>query len=141
MFGKGGDAAPPPPAIPDNSGQMADMMNMMQGMMGGIMEGMMGQMMGITQQMQGMTQSMLSQASDSQESMMATLNATMPTLPEAYRDPEIDWTEKQQQLSAKAKADYNLDTALRKGRMDTILTSPLLDDEEANVGGSVLSGE
>jgi hypothetical protein len=59
-------------------------------------------------------------------------------IPEVYREPSIDWTEKQNQLAAKAKADYNLDQTRQKGRADTVLTSPILDEDEVKTTGSIL---
>ena len=130
--GKGGDSAPAPmPQLPDYSGQMMGMMGMMQEMMGGVMEGMMGQMGG-----------MMEQATKQQETMMAQMSANMDmSMPEVYRNPIIDWTEQQDQLAQKSKADYHLEQLRRKGRGDTILTSPLLDDEDVDVTGSILTGE
>ena len=117
-FGKGGSsAAPPMPEMapaPDFSGEIAGMMGMMSEMMGGMME--------------GMASSMEAANMDS-------------ALPDIYRDPVIDWSEKQEQLRQKASAEYSLDQVRRKGRTDTVLTSPLLDDEEADVTGSILTGE
>jgi len=137
IFGKGGSSssqqAPPMPSMPDNSGEIAGMMGMMQEMMGGIMEGMQNSMMQAMQQQEAMQNSM-------QENMLLNMSANME-LPEIYRNPEIDWTGKQEQLSKKASADYNRTQILRKSRLDTVLTSPLLDEEEPNVGGSVLSGD
>lgn len=54
----------------------------------------------------------------------------LPPTPAITREPIIDWAERNEQLLAKTRADYNVDIARRKGRQDTILTSPLLDDEE-----------
>ena len=64
----------------------------------------------------------------------------MMEMPSIVEPLDIDWTEKQDQLKAKAKADFNLDKARKKGRMETVLTSPLLDDEEVDVTSSILSG-
>lgn len=88
----------------------------------GAMEGMMG-MMG------GMMESYSQQISTMQESMLSQME-NMGT-PEVVAPPPIDWTEKQQQLAAKVKADYSLDQTRRKGIADSIHTSPLLDDEDA----------
>ena len=126
LFGGGkGGSAPPAPTMPqqDFSGlenMMAGFENMMMGAMGSIAQAQMA-------------------AQQQQADMMATMNMNMPSLPEAVRDPIIDWTEQQEKLSNKARADYSLDQARRKGRQDTILTSPLLDDEEPNITGSVLA--
>lgn len=119
MFGgKGGDETQPPPV--DTSAASASMN-------------------GMAEMMAGMMSSM--QATNAQNAMYEE-----PTMPETLTEPvlertaDIDWTEKQSQLNQKMKADYNVDEARRKGRGDTVLTSPLLDEEEANVSGSILSG-
>lgn len=61
-------------------------------------------------------------------------------VPEVQRDPEMNWAERHEQLASRMRADYALDTG-RRGRLETILTSPLLDDEDAHVTSSVLAGE
>ena len=63
-----------------------------------------------------------------------------PIIPQVNREPEVDWTEKNAQLAAKMKADYRSSQAKKKGRAQTTHTSPLLDEEEANVAGSILTG-
>lgn len=128
LFGKGGSApAPPPVTMPQQNmaGFESMMMNFENMMMGA-----MGSMVSAQQA-----------AAQQQADMMATMNMSMPELPAVERDPIIDWTEQQAQLANKAKADYNLDQARRRGRQDTILTSPLLDEEDPELGGSVLTGE
>ncbi len=61
-------------------------------------------------------------------------------LPEIQKPLEIDWTEQNDQLSAKARADFHNDQTSKKGRLDTVLTSPLLDDDEVDVTQSLLKG-
>lgn len=131
IFGKGGGTTPPPAAVyqPQGDAGVAEAMMMMQEMMGGMMAGMQGQM-----------QMMADQAASQQESILAQMNSTV-SLPEVYRSPEIDFTEAQNQLNQKAKADFHRDQVRRKSITDTILTSPLLDEEQPDVGGSVLTGE
>ena len=51
----------------------------------------------------------------------------LPPVPDVYRSPSIDWTEKNKRLAAKAKGDYKADLARQKGRTDTIATSSLLN--------------
>lgn len=132
IFGKGGDdySPPPMPQMPDYSDQMMGMVGMMQEMMGGIMHGMQGQMASI-----------MENAAQQQESLIAQMNMSMPDIPDAYRDPEVDWGERQDQLSQKAKADYHAGLMRRKSALDTVLTSPLLDEEDPELGGSVLAGD
>ena len=72
--------------------------------------------------------------------MSAPEPPSQPIIPEVFREPETDWTEKNKQLAAKVKADYRSDQAKKKGRADTVHTSPILDEEEATVGGSILTG-
>lgn len=122
-FGKGGgDSAPPPMPVQQDTGEMAAMMANFENMM-------MGAMSSIAQSQMAMMELQQPQL------------PPMPSIPEVARDPVIDWTEKQAQLAAKAKADYNVDEARRKGRSDTILTSPILDEDDATVTGSVLADE
>jgi len=61
----------------------------------------------------------------------ATEMPPLPQMPVINDSPDIDWTEKNRELAARSRADFDVDEARRKGRTDTILTSPLLDDEEA----------
>lgn len=116
MGGKGGSTVVEQPQVTDNSGLDAA-------------AGALGSMM----QMNAlMTQQMMSQQSAAQ----------MRSIPEVKKAPEVDWKEKQDQLASKAKATYGLDQARRMGRMDTIHTSPLLDDEDEGprTTESVLAG-
>jgi hypothetical protein len=71
----------------------------------------------------------------SQMAQMAAQPPAMPQLPPPTESlfSDTDWTEKQQQISQKMKADYALDSARKKSRADTIMTSPLLDDDEADI--------
>lgn len=69
----------------------------------------------------------------------APIPPQIPQTPTIYRGPEIDWTEKNQQLAAKARADFKSDSAKKKGRKSTILTSPLLDEESPDTTESLLA--
>lgn len=80
------------------------------------------------------------------QGMMASQQA-LPQMPEQAPLPEIDsagnvdWTDKHAQLRQKAAADYGSANAARKGRADTILTSPILDDDDDEVlASSILGG-
>ena len=118
--GKGGGDAAPPPMMPmqDNS---ADMMAVMLEVMGGMGEFMASSM-------------------ESTSNMMANLQMPeMPATPLPARVGDIDWTEKQKNLAAKMKADYGVDQGRKKTRTGTVLTSPLLDEEDATTTGSVLA--
>jgi len=69
------------------------------------------------------------------ESMAASAGAApaMPVMPDAPAvdtTPSIDWGEKMDSLRAKTTAEYSISQDKRKGRTDTIHTSPLLDTEE-----------
>ena len=121
-WGKGSksSSAPPPQQMapaPDTEAMMAQMAAMMHGLM----------------QTQMMTMQQIQQS--------APQMPDLPQMPQVASAPTIDWTEKQAQLSAKQKADYHLDRARKKGAQDTVLTSPLLDDEDPNVTGSILAGK
>lgn len=84
------------------------------------------------------------------EQMMGMMGAMMQNMPqppaqlpvpEVHAAPKMDWRERQDQLQAKARADYTNDRSRAKGRQDTVLTSPLLDDEETTTTTkSLISG-
>lgn len=84
-----------------------------------------------------MQMSMMQNAQNQQQQQQ---RPNTPNVPQARQAPTIDWTEKQDQLAAKAKADYASDSSKRKGRENTILTGSLLDEEEVETTTSVLSG-
>lgn len=83
----------------------------------------------------GMLGAMMSQ---NQEAMMAYMEqmqqmqtpVTNFDLPEIIKPTEIDWTEEASKIANKSKADEALRSKQKKGRLDTILTSPLGDEEE-----------
>lgn len=79
----------------------------------------------IMQMMGQMTKMSMDRMNEAME-QMAT-----PSLPDMIEYKEIDWAKRQEQLYNKAKGELALEKARRFGREDTILTSPLLDDEEA----------
>ena len=81
----------------------------------------------------------MNQMMEMQAGLAAMQVPQLPPLPSIERDPIIDWAEKNEQLVAKARADYGIDKTRRKGRSDTILTSPILDDEDAETTGSLLA--
>ena len=53
----------------------------------------------------------------------------IPDAPPVEADPVIDWTEQQAELAKQVRSDYEDETSRKRGRADTILTSPLLDEE------------
>ena len=113
MGGKGGGGSSfTPPQQNDGMDQemLAQMFQGMMGMMGGMMEGFTGQLTALSQQMQ----------------------QSMTAMPEVQKAPDIDWSERMQQLQSKSKADFALDAARKKGISNSTYTSPLLDDEEAD---------
>jgi hypothetical protein len=75
--------------------------------------------------------------------MMESMQQPQPPpsiqMPEVRKVEDIDWSEKQAQLASKAKADYMTEQRKRKGVMDTVHTSPLLDDEEPTVTQNLIS--
>ena len=114
---KGGGGGQMPPAIPqqqphDNTGAMMEMMM-------GMMEA---------------SSSAMSHAASQPPQLPA-----MPAIPTAAKPLLIDWTDKQAQLAAKAKADYGVNSARRKGATDTVKTGSLLDEEDADVTDTLLS--
>jgi hypothetical protein len=113
MGGKGGGGSsftPPPQNDGMDQEMLAQLFQGMMGMMGGMMEGFTGQLTALSQQMQ----------------------QSMTAMPEVQKAPDIDWSEKMQQLQSKSKADFALDAARKKGISNSTYTSPLLDDEEAD---------
>ena len=110
--GGGGGSSYTPRVRDDGMDQemLAQMFQGMMGMMGGMMEGFTGQLTALSQQMQ----------------------QSMTAMPEVQKAPDIDWSEKMQQLQAKSKADFALEAARKKGISNSTYTSPLLDDEEAD---------
>jgi len=54
---------------------------------------------------------------------------SIPAAPAVTKDPAVDWTEKNKELANKVRADYQTSQSKKRGRTDTILTSPLLDEE------------
>lgn len=112
MGGKGKSSTPPPPDTVEPPDQNMD-----------ALIAMMGQMLTLQAQ----------QLAQPPEPPMP------PILPPIDSGPDVDWTEQNRELAAKARADYNVEEARRKGTLDTILTSPLLDDEEAQTT-SILAG-
>ena len=77
----------------------------------------------MTMMMEGMTSSI--------SAMMGSMSEMeVPSTPPVETTPDVDWQEKLDELSAKTKADYSLETSDKKGRSDTVHTSPLLDDPE-----------
>jgi len=64
----------------------------------------------------------------------------IPDAPEVIADEKIDFSERQTELANQARADYEDDQEDRKGRTDTILTSPLLDEELETKGSLLTNG-
>jgi len=99
----------------------------------------------ILEAMMGMMEAMSANTMSMMQSMSSMQTPQLPPIPEINvpepeRNPEVDWTEKQEQLAKKMQGDYALE-ADRKGRLETVLTSPLLDEEDAMVDSSVLAGK
>lgn len=84
----------------------------------------------------------LVQAMAAQSAMVAAMAAPppQPELPPIYTTPEIDWGEKLDQLNAKARGETAGELARKKGRLDTVHTGLLLDDEEATTTRSSILG-
>lgn len=88
----------------------------------------------VMESMSGMMTGMMGMMSQ----VMSSSQESLPETPETYSTPAVDWTEQTEQLNNKMRADYNVEEARRKGNQDTVLTSPLLEDEDATVTGSIL---
>ena len=53
---------------------------------------------------------------------------------------DIDWEAKAAELKKKMEAGYASDQANRKGRLSTLLTSPLLSEDDPLTTNSILTG-
>lgn len=74
-----------------------------------------------------------------QQAMQNAANRPQPLqMPEIQKSTDIDWSEQNKILAAKAKADYTMNQSKKKGIPDTIHTSPLLDEETTTNVASVL---
>lgn len=82
--------------------------------------------------MMQMMESMTNSIGDAPETPYLASSPTVETT------PTINWGEKMDELKAKTKADWNADQDKRKGRMDTIHTSPLLEEEEDATAPTIL---
>lgn len=112
MGGKSSGRAAPPPAMPDTSAKDAQLVKFMQQML-------------------------------SSQALLASQTPAPPPIPDTppvERTPVIDWGTKNAELLAKSRADYKVNQARRKGRKDTVLTSPLLDSETTDTTSSLLIG-
>ena len=103
----GGSSSPPPvviPSQPNISDQFGPMMEMMQAQMGAIMA-------------------------------MAAQPPELPPIPESTlaQMPQIDWDKKRREELDKQRAIETDKAKRRKGISSTILTSPLLDEEEVDL--------
>ncbi len=107
--GKGGNNTPPPQQV-DTSAQQT----------------MLAQQMASLAALQQQSQ-MLAQ----QQAASLTQFPEIPPAPEPIKSPVADWAKRREELAQKVKADYNLSKKRKKGRQDTIATSPLLDDQDA----------
>ena len=116
MGGKGRDTSAPTMPVQNNDGEMMQMMQAMMGSMMGSMESM------------------------NQMYMSNMQPPELPPFPSIPSMPDIDWADQNQKLNEKARADYKNERARKFGRLDTILTSPLLEDEEPELTKSLLTG-
>jgi len=112
MGGKSSGRATPPPAMPDTSAKDAQLVKFMQQML------------------------------SSQAALASQTPAPppIPDTPKVERNPITDWATKNAELLAKSRADYRVGQARRKGRKETVLTSPLLDGETTDTTQSLLVG-
>lgn len=75
--------------------------------------------------------------SQQQQQQIQTLSTPDIASPEVIKTEVKDWSDEYKRLASKTKADTAKKQRLRKGREDTILTSPLSEEDERN---AVLGG-
>jgi len=63
-----------------------------------------------------------------------------PTLPDIAAAPNVNLEDEIAKAEGKAKEDEAWNRSQRKGYLDTILTSPLLDEQEAVTTANILGG-
>lgn len=127
ILGKGGSEQQQQPAPVQDTG------------VGDAMYEMMYMMDSFTAQMSDMMAAQSESNNNMLQNMMQQQQTSSLTTP--ITTQEVDWTEKNAELANKMSANYDLEAARRKGVQDTILTSPILDEEdEPNLTGSVLTG-
>ena len=97
---------------------------------------------GFGQQMEMMTamqaNAMAQQLAILQQYSQNMMSPSMLAIPEAKKTEPIDFGETVAKLNSRARADQSLAAMRRKGVSDTIHTSSLLDEEEADVTASPL---
>lgn len=105
---------------------------------------------GSTPQLPVMPQQDNSMMESMMQMMMAMMNnipREMPEAPKVEPPPDIkkvepiDWSEAQQSLAEKVRADYSSDQDKKYGIEDTTYTSPLLDDEETTTQNVILGSK
>lgn len=89
------------------------------------------------EQYMGMMSEMFAQQQEQMNTLMTSMQQT-DEAPEVIANPEVDWTEKNAELQAKMAADYDGTVAQQVNGASTVLTSPLLDEEEPTTQTSVL---
>jgi len=105
-MGKSGGSSPPPVVLPPSQQQdFGPLLEMMNAQMGAI-------------------------------AAMAAQQPVIPPMPEPTTiDTNIDWDEKRREELNKQRRDAVNAAKRRKGITSTVLTSPLLDDDDANLLG------
>ena len=76
-----------------------------------------------------------------QQMMRQQNQQLLNSVPKVQKAPEMDYSEEQNKLANKAKATYGLDQAKKVGRMATLNSSPLLDEDTPTTTKSVLAGK
>lgn len=66
---------------------------------------------------------------------------SIPPTPEIITEPEIDWSDQEEKLAAKMKADFHIEQLRRHGVPQTIHSSPLTDETDPDTTESILTGE
>jgi hypothetical protein len=79
--------------------------------------------------------------------MMATLMMqsqqdipSMQAPPEPVITPSVDWASKQAELQKRIDADVTADLKRRRGRQHTVLTSPLVDEDNPSTVSTKAQG-
>jgi hypothetical protein len=115
-MGKGGGVTPPPVGTTNNA----------------LEEGAAASSAAMSSMMAGMSQSMAAYGS-AMTNMQSMMNSSiLASTPEVYSPPDVDWEATKAELDAKAKATYGIDIAKKVNLGNSVYSSPLLDDQQAD---------
>ncbi len=95
-----------------------------------------------TSAMEQYTASMTAAMNAMMQQMVALSAAsTINSLPDIDMPDSIDWTTAQEGLESKARMDETINASKKVGRTATVLSSPLLDEDDAETTRSLLAGK